>query len=152
MIEAMSVCFDSQNHNGHVTLKATGAFTDQYEVKYNAVTDQMRRSHNDSEVATENGAYGISILLIEKNTNYTAIEKSRKGTRFDYWLGAKDDLGSLFERKARLEVSGIRQGTDADINARVNIKRQQIKRSNNPLPAFVSVVEFSAPKAKVIKE
>jgi len=42
------------------------------------------------------------------------IERSRKGTGFDYWLGSADEVGELpFQNKVRLEVSGIGKADDS---------------------------------------
>jgi hypothetical protein len=49
-----------------------------------------------------------AILLMRALTGYTVIERSRKGTGFDWWLGTEDNL---FQGKVRLEVSGILRGT-----------------------------------------
>jgi hypothetical protein len=47
-------------------------------------------------------------MLIRQLTQFTVIERSRKGTGFDYWLGSEDEAGELpFQNKVRLEVSGI---------------------------------------------
>jgi hypothetical protein len=47
---------------------------------------------------------------------------------------------------ARLEVSGIRKGNRAQINARVKQKTEQTRASDvQGLPAYIIVVEFSRP-------
>ena len=63
-----------------------------------------------------------------------------------------EDPGTLFQRKARLEVSGICQGSDSLIQARVNIKLEQIRPSDDLAPGYVSVVEFGTPKARIVKK
>ncbi|MEB3337992.1 MAG: hypothetical protein VKJ46_11045, partial [Leptolyngbyaceae bacterium] len=82
-----------------------------------------------------------------KLTNLTVIERSRKGTGFDYWLGIQDSASILpFQRMARLEVSGIRKGHQGQINARVKQKTEQTRPSDaQGLPAYIIVVEFSRP-------
>lgn len=99
------------------------------------------------EVATEHGAVGIAVLLAQKEIGYTVIERSRKGTGFDYWMGEMSE--HLFQNKARLEISGIRKGDDQNVRARVNQKLQQINRSDGTLPSYVIVVEFGQPLAEV---
>jgi hypothetical protein len=77
---------------------------------------------------------------------YTIIERSRKGTGFDYWLGEKDSV--LFQKIARLEVSGILQGDDTAMMNRYNAKVIQTEQSDDTaLPAYISIIEFSRPKA-----
>ena len=108
----------------------------------------MTRCHNDSEVATEHGAVGIAILLVKKVVGYSVIQRSRKGTGFDWWLGNEDELP--FQNKARLEVSGIREGTAAQVSARVREKISQVAPSDDTgLPAHAIVVEFGQPSAEM---
>ena len=94
----------------------------------------------------EHGAVCLGIMLTTLLTPYTVIERSRKGTGFDYWLGDKDSR--LFQKKARLEVSGILQGDDVTMVNRYNMKTVQTEQSDNTgLPAYISIIEFSRPKA-----
>jgi hypothetical protein len=56
----------------------------------------------------------------------------------------------LFQRMARLEVSGIRKGSRSQINARVKQKTEQTRASDaEGLPAYIIVVEFSRPISTV---
>ena len=152
MAEAAAVCLDSQNHKNNVILSVFGIFKNKYAIQFDPVTDSMKRSHNDLEVATEYGAYGISLLVIKKNTELTVIERSRKGTGFDFWLGTKDKPGAYLQNKANLEVSGIRQGSDDAVESRLKAKINQVKRSDGMLPAFIIIVEFGSPMAKVVEK
>lgn len=90
-------------------------------------------------------------MLIEKETGYKVIERSRRCTGFDYWLG--DETDELLQHKGRLEVSGIRRGENRDVQARVRQKLKQTDRSDDlKLPAYVIVVEFGEPLAEVRKK
>jgi hypothetical protein len=103
-------------------------------------------------MATEYGAYGIAILLIEQLTGYTVIEQANIGSGIDYWLGhGVGDLNQPFRRAARLEVSGIRRGNIRRIEARVKQKSKQTELSADRLPAFIVVVEFGKPRAEVVQ-
>ncbi|MBW4623103.1 MAG: hypothetical protein KME17_27560 [Cyanosarcina radialis HA8281-LM2] len=66
-------------------------------------------------------------------------------------LGSQDSTVTLpFQRMARLEVSGIRQGNRSQINARVKQKTKQTRASDaQGLPAYIIVVEFSRPMSIV---
>jgi hypothetical protein len=91
----------------------------------------------------------VAILLIRALTGYTVIERSRKGTGFDWWLGAEDNL---FQGKARLEVSGILRGTTRRIDSRIKARMGQTRQSDQlALMAYVVVVEFGTPRAKVVQ-
>jgi hypothetical protein len=150
MAEAAAVCLEDQGHPEAAHLAVQGGYTTSFRLIRPSVTEQMRRSYNDAEVATENGAYGVAILLIRELAGFTVVEKSRKGTGFDYWLGRDEE--HPFQNKARLEVSGIRRGDDNTVRARVNEKRKQTRRSDpSLLQAYVIIVEFSRPLAHVVQ-
>ena len=151
MYEGCVVSLHQQQHTSPSKLYANiNGVEHIYDIMWPDVcTQQMERAWRDQEVATEHGAVCISILLALKNTKYTVIERSRKGTGIDYWLGEKDDL--LFQKAARLEVSGIFKGDAKDIAKRVEKKRKQTQKSDaTSLPVYISVVEFSRPTATFV--
>ena len=145
--EACAICLTDEAHEPGVILKVEGEFSIQFHLAWQLVTEQARRCWKDEEYTTEQAAYGIAFLLILHLTNLTVIERSRKGTGFDYWLGSQDSNPMLpFQRMARLEVSGIRKGNQSQINTRVRQKKDQTGVSDaEGLPAFIIVVEFSRP-------
>jgi len=148
--EAAAVCLDERGHSCGVHLTVTGSFEASFVLKWGPVTDQMKRCYNDAEVTTELGAYGVSFLLITSLTKHAVIERSWKGTGFDYWLGSQKR--NLFQRKARLEVSGIRSGDETDIRRRVEVKKRQTAPTDGALPAYVVVVEFGKPASRVVQK
>jgi hypothetical protein len=154
LAQASAVCFEDQNHQNGVELGVEGTYQAKYRVFWQEVTDQMRRNWNDIDKATEHGAYGVAFLLISDLTEYTIADTSRRGTGFDYWLGKKENNNGLpFQNKARLEVSGIRKGTDSIIASRVKQKLEQVGVSDSTsLPAYVVVVEFNTPVSQVVKK
>jgi hypothetical protein len=110
--EAGAICLTDEAHQPGVVINVEGEFSTTFKLEWQPVTEQIRRCWNDEEYTTEQAAYGIAFLLILQLTNLTVIERSRKGTGFDYWLGTKDSTAALpFQRMARLEVSGIRKGS-----------------------------------------
>lgn len=147
LAEAGAICLTDEAHAPGVILEVEGEFSTRFQLDWQPVTEQARRCWNDEEYTTEQAAYGIALLLILQLTDLTAIERSRKGTGFDYWLGIQDSTSMLpFERMARLEVSGIREGSRSQINARVKQKTEQTGASDaEGLPAYIIVVEFSRP-------
>ena len=75
--------------------------------------------------------------------------KAPQGTGFDYWLTSNDER-NFFE--ARLEVSGLLKGTQAEIAQRQREKLRQTLRSDDTrLPAYVLIVEFGLPEARIVK-
>jgi hypothetical protein len=111
----------------------------------------MRDSCYDLQYTTEIGAYCLGIMIIQKLTAYKVIRQSQKGTGFDFWLGNQGDKYP-YQNKARLEVSGILNGSHFHINQRVRDKIEQTKQSNHlKLPAYIAVIEFSIPLLRVVK-
>lgn len=149
MAQAAVGCLDHQAHTSPVRLVVDGAFTATFSLSWSeAVTQAKRRFWNDLDEATQQGAYALAILLIRAITGFTIIERSRKGTGFDWWLGTEDNL---FQGKARLEVSGILRGTSRRINSRIKARMGQTRQSDHlALTAYVVVVEFGTPRAKVV--
>lgn len=150
LAHAAAICLEDQGHSDRVNLTVNGEFNRTFEIFRPSVTDQMRRTWNDEQVATEHGAYGIAFLLILDLTGLTVIEKSRKGPGFDYWVG--EDNGDLFQNKTRLEVSGIRRGNDISMRARMREKIKQTEISDGFYPAYIVVVEFSRPISQIVKK
>jgi hypothetical protein len=146
--QAIVVCLDSQGHLSGCLLTVQGAFTDNCELVWSlSLTESVRRYWSDLVDATEQGAYGLAILLLRENTGMTIIERSRRGSGFDWWLGTEDNL---FQHKARLEVSGILAGSPRRINSRLKAKLAQAEQSaSTDLPVYAVVIEFRTPCAKV---
>jgi len=151
LAEAAAVCLEDQKHQTGVSLSNAGLTPGNLQVEWLSVDDQQRRSHADMQEATERGACGVAILVVKEATGLVVVERSRKGTGFDYWVGDKDtdSDGLPFEGLARLEVSGILAGTQRQIDARMKQKKAQIKPTDKMAPGYVAVVEFRTPIACV---
>ena len=143
------MCLENREHRTGVTLHITGVQAHQFPMDWPAIDDQARRSHNDLQEATERGASGIAILVVCDLTGMIVVERSKKGPGFDYWLGDEDD-DELFQRKARLEASGLLVASRSRMQARVRQKREQVRRSDHLAPGYVAVVEFGTPIACVV--
>ena len=137
-------------HRSPVSLHVDGAKTCTYHLAWEgAYSDTIGRTYADEQSCVERAAVSVSILLALQQTPYTIIERARRGTGFDYMLGDKNDI--FFLPKARLEVSGISKETHGNtIGSRFKGKKAQVEKAHYmaELPAYVSIVEFSTPKAK----
>lgn len=151
--ESGAVCLENQGHQREVNLKIYGDFQDSIKVTWHPATEQMLKAYNDLQDATENGAYGMAILLILNLTEYTILQKSIKGTGFDFWLGKKGQTNLLFQEKIRLEVSGILKGDQKKVDQRFKEKSNQTNRSDDSgLDAIIAIIEFSLPLSKLQKK
>lgn len=151
LLQACTVCLDNQNHSTGVQMNLIASGGDKV-VHLNwssVVNNQVKRNWSDLQEATEYGATAIAIKLAETESASNCIERSSKGTGFDYWLGDEDDIG-LFQRKERLEISGIlkENGTNT-LEKRVKIKSNQTTVSSSTgLNAHICVVEFGNPRGE----
>lgn len=155
--EAAAICLEDQNHNTDVEAKINGHVNKTFALSWESPDDQQRRAWADMQDATEQGAYGIAALLIDCFTDLHVVERSRKGTGFDYWLGKKElvenEDRNFFQNRERLEVSGILSGTGAQIKTRVKEKKLQTGQSDGTgLPAWIAVVEFGHPQSTLEKK
>jgi hypothetical protein len=153
-----TVCLEHHHHQRNVQLKVSLKFEEVATVYYLlknwlALDAKMRRSYRNLKDTVEYAACGIAGLLITELTGYEIIEQSQVGEGIDFWLSKKIFEGEpTFMREARLEVSGILNGTEKEINTRVKLKMEQTKQSDTTnLPAYIIVVEFSNLQAQVVK-
>jgi len=141
---AAAVCIDDRGHAINTPATGEGTYKRNYTLKRCDVTDEIKRTWNDMQEATEEGACAVALVQVAKESKYQVIERSRKGTGIDYWLGDNDSF--LFQRKARLEVSGSLNGDEVELNKRLKIKVEQTKQSDSTkLPAIIVIVGFAQP-------
>jgi hypothetical protein len=148
------VCFYHNGHSSGVRLRV------QYESSNETipvfwsgdVTDQLLRAYADLIQATNFGACTIALLLIRELMEFTAIEQAIRGTTIDYYLAPQDqDEVLIFNRAARLEVSGIlKESENNTVDARVKKKLRRLKQKGD-LPTFIIIVEFSQPWSNMVE-
>lgn len=85
-------------------------------------------------------------MLIEELTPWTIARRARIGTGFDYWLARKGaSLSRLQQGGIKLELSGMFEGPDHRVGARVRAKLQQARRTLTDLETVAIVVRFRSP-------
>jgi len=150
--QAAAVCLKEEGHSSGIMLSVDGSVSNRFTLTWIEPSMSAHRCWADSEDATEHGAYAVAIVLVHELTPLTVVERSKKGTGFDYWLGERDHPTPLFQEKSRLEVSGIRTGTNALVLAREQAKIKQVNlhatEATKSLPAIVVIVEFSTPRSR----
>ena len=150
LVQSAVLCLEGQRHKSDALLPVRGSFNTAFRLRWSMdVTDAMRRYWNDPDETAEQGAYAVALLMLRSLARLTVLERSRKGTGFDWWLASEDNL---FQAAARLEVSGIMRGNARRINSRLKERIAQTERSDpSGLTAFVAVVESGRPAARVIR-
>jgi len=123
LANAAAVCLGDRGHSAGSSMDVTGSYNSRFSLAWATIDDRVRREWGDLQDATEDGACGLAILLIDALTEYHVVLRSRKGSGFDYFLGLKAE--DLFQGSARLEVSGILSGDAKLIDQRVKQKIRQ---------------------------
>lgn len=147
LAEAAAVCLELKDHAAGVCFAKTGLMSEDFYLLWSPATEQAKRTYADTQVATELGACAIALLFVKEQLGKVVIERSAKGTGFDYWIGDETEDDIPFQGLARLEVSGILAGTQAQIQGRIAQKKKQMDPTDASAPGFVAVVEFGTPIA-----
>jgi len=150
LVQSAVLCLEGQGHTSGALLTVQGSFNTAFRLQWSMdVTEAMRRYWNDPDETVEQGAYGLALLLLRSLAGLTVLERSRKGTGFDWWLASADNL---FQAAARLEVSGIMRGSARRVKGRLKERLAQTMRSDpSGLTAFIAVVEFGGPMGQVVQ-
>jgi hypothetical protein len=153
LAEAASHCLKFKKHLNPVFLHVSGDVQRKADLQWNDTGENLDTTYADLQDATEHGACGVALAVAVKLTGVPYVERSAKGTGIDYWLSDRANEHGPFQRAARLEVSGILEGDEATISARLNKKLVQTKRSDKTrLPAYVAIVEFGLPDMRLVKK
>lgn len=148
--EAAAHCLEEHGHAQGVHLRVDGQVRATFELTWKRLPPNAAAAHRDLTDATEDGAVALAILVARVHLEYEVIQRSRKGSGFDYLLRTVDP-GALAPY-ARLEVSGILKGTERTIASRVRRKVRQVRIGRSrygDTPAFIAVIEFSTPLARI---
>lgn len=157
-MEAAIVSLMKKGFQSGVKLKIDGAFTEIFILEWETnLTPLQLNSWKEENHYHSAGAVALSLLLIKELLGFTIFEEGTIGTGIDYWLGKEekiDEFNPFFKKLARLEISGIGKATSKNsVNMRINKKKKQIAQSDSTkLEGWISVVEFSTPKTKIIKK
>lgn len=152
LAEATAYCLMYSGHNPGIDLTLQEGDNEKLiTIKWHSeLSPDVAITWQDEQELVEYAAVGIALPLILQLTNYTDVQRARKGGGVDFWLGRKDENGfSVLE--ASLEISGIlKENQGNTVNARVQRKKLQVQQSAyKNLPVYIVVVEFSKPKAKM---
>lgn len=146
--EAAAFCL---SENGHVAPKATqcqGVSATQVELSWTQPPVTAAATYRDRDVAAEHGAYAVAIALVNHLYGLDVIERSAKGTGFDFWMGESGTSELSFGSLARLEVSGIFNGP-SKVGSRLGQKLDQMFPTDHVAVGYAVVAEFGAPTLAV---
>jgi hypothetical protein len=160
-VEAATVCFETNGHCESAKVSVSVAkpnqmrdesVTEDLQLKFPRASKQVHSTNKDLQDAAEEGACAVAISIVQRLFSLRVLERSYKGTGFDYWIGREESEG--LQGMERLEVSGILAGDHSEIKRRVKRKLDQVaagSERNRSLPQCVVVVEFSLPQTRIIR-
>lgn len=150
--EGAVACLTSQNHQTGIPLKITTNIEDTFSsvLWETELTETFIKTYKDEKRTTDWGAMCLSIFLALNLTEYKDFEVSKTGDGIDFWLSKEGEL----DFSARLEISGIRKESPTNTaDNRLKVKKEQAKKSDaTKLPAYISIIEFSKPKAIFVQK
>jgi hypothetical protein len=146
LAEAAAVCLLESGHGSGVVMSVIPG--GHAVVSFSDPDARAFTSRADPEETTERGATALALELLRVKEGHEVIERSRKRTGCDWYVGQPDPDGP-FQAKRRVEVSGIRNETETTVVRRVNQKRAQLARGNDTTTGYVVVVGFRSPVAHV---
>lgn len=152
LAEAAAFCLELLGHVQGVQLKVTGVGNRSYQITWPNLPKNVADARNDHQEETEDGAAGLAILLAHRHLGYEVTMRSHKKTGYDYLMRKLGAQGE--EITARFEVSGTLNPPPGEVNRRTNLKIKQIKTHEEPgdeSPAFVVVIEFKTPMARIVE-
>jgi hypothetical protein len=158
--EGAAVCM--QRH--HISPKPVAVVADaeparDYLAAWTAPTERQLAAWDNRDDATRDGAYGMVIAAAEAHFGYVVVGRARAGSGSDYLFstrppGEAGDEPLDFQELDlyRLEMSGIdRCLGDAQLDARVREKLQQLRDRRSALPGLAGVVAFNFALVKFAK-
>lgn len=155
LTENSIVALEYNSHKPGCILEVTGDKNDFISLIWSTIV--IKNGFKEEKKFIEKSAEAISFFLCKKYTEFEVIEESCIGSGVDYWLGY-DETHQSYDPfnflTARLEISGINiENSKNTISTRV---KQKIKQTNSSdetaLPAYISIVEHSKPKAHFRKK
>jgi hypothetical protein len=153
LVEGAACCLHKNGHHSPGSLVLTVEESLMTSLIWKKVGAELDSTWADLKEAAEYGAYAVAIVVCLKLTNFPRVGRcAQEGTGIDIWVTDDADERGIFQRAARLEVSGILRDDQNRTKARLKQKHLQTKRSDETtLPAYVAVVEFGSPEIRMQK-
>lgn len=104
--------------------------------------DRTKGAWANETDATRDGAYAISLAVVEVRERLVAIRRAETLTGADYYIAGLEADPADLENSFRLEVSGTDGGDLTVVRQRLLQKQAQTRVGLSNLPAIVAVVGF----------
>jgi hypothetical protein len=142
--EAARVCLD-RHHSSPIEFALTdNKNQDHAQAAWISTDTRTKNAWANKDDATRDGAYGMCLAAVDLMRGLVAVRRAETRTGADYYLGAAGTPSDDLEATYRLEVSGMDEGNETAIFARLRQKLDQARKGASNLPAIASVVGFAA--------
>jgi hypothetical protein len=141
-VEAATVCLARHHQSPIVFSIDHGGNGHRRRVNFPAPDERTRKAYANEIDATETGAYGVSLAVVESIVGMVAVKRAETLTGADRYIAPGGDMVEDLESCVRLEVSGINAGSSSDVNRRLREKIAQAASGRSNLPAIAIVVGF----------
>ena len=139
--EAACVCL-SRHHTPPCSMRVSHSDNERdFAVPWQQPDERMLRAWHNRDETTEFGACAVALAAAEAMLGLFAVERGDVRIGADYYMAPEPQVQSL-EYALRLEISGVDQGSEARLAARLREKVQQTKLGESNTPAIASVVGF----------
>lgn len=140
--ESAGVCF--ARHHVCPTIVSLLDTPTTYLVSWPLPDDRTLAAYANVDDATRDGAYGVSLAVVEHRLELVALARAETRTGADFYVGPSGMALVDLEDVARLEVSGTDHGDEAEVRRRLKKKVDQVGASGVNGPALACVVGFKA--------
>ncbi len=157
ILDAFLQTMSDQKHQPGVTLQANILSQKRSpSLVWTQIVDQTHHNtHADENRRTDNAANAVALALVDTVLGKSALGLSQTGDRIDFYLTGRSDERLIFNDVERLEVSEIRaESRSNSLKRRVSEKVDRLNAVGGPghdEKSIVCVVEFSKPKAELVK-
>ena len=142
--EAACVCLD-RHHVSPIGISIDGTGAKHEAIAQWEPADERTRDAWANEIdATEFGAYGIALAVVEIVEGMVALRRAETHTGADYYIAPPNARARDLEAWFRLEISGVDRGDEITVRQRLRDKVRQAVDGASNLPALAAVVGFRA--------
>ena len=128
--QAAEVCLSRHHQPPSTPLQVTCPDAECVRVlRWSAPDDTACRSWRNRDDATRDGAYIVSLAVVEQELGLVALSRADTRTGADYYVGRPGQLD--LEDAFRLEVSGVDKGDRAEVRRRLKVKVDQAARGDS---------------------
>lgn len=139
--DAAALCF-AETHESPTDMEINcGQDSSVREVSWRQPTEEARASWANQDDATRDGAYCVSLAVLEAELGLVGLERADRRTGADFYVGPP---GTDLEESYRLEISGVRAGDRRAVSSRLREKMEQTRHGSSDRPALACVVGFAA--------